>query len=139
MKRAPWWRPYKPTRIPARLEARPFPIGPVIGVRRVNQFGMSGVTMRDIAMLLHCDNGLNYSLLFEGLTVDQADIVAVHLLGKHPCEVWPVEWWSSCEADRIVDDILAREAGRTRRFVDRHLLSIPTRPERTPDGQSVNA
>ena len=124
MKREAWWRPYLPTRITPRLDARPFPIGPALSGGRRNQFGMPGVTMREVAVLLHSHNGPNYRLLQEGLTVDQADTVAVVLLGLHPCEVWPVEWWACCEADRIVDDILTREAGRTRRFVDDYLLTL---------------
>ena len=109
----------------ARPLPRPFPVGPVLSSRRADRHleDTSGITMLDVAILLKCTNGQKYPQLRQGLTVEQADTVAVRLLGKHPCEVWPVEWWSACEADMIVDDILAREAKRTLRFVTQYLTT----------------
>lgn len=58
------------------------------------------VTIEDVALRLGISRATAYRRQSDGLTEQEADVLACHLLGVHPCLVWP-EWF-----DVLDDDIV---------------------------------
>ena len=71
------------------IEPRPFPIADLLEAAHET-------SPWRLALLVGCGGGAMTHALEHGLSWRQADNWAIKL-GKHPCEVWGVRWWTAIE------------------------------------------
>jgi len=72
-----------------------FPIQPLLdlGVKE----GLDPQDLRAFLQGVCAAEGMALESLIEGLPTGVADQAAVHLLHRHPAEVWGPYWWTSAE------------------------------------------
>lgn len=73
------------------LEPRPFPIAPLLAAAHVSMAWKLGE-------MVSAANSTIAHAEANGLTWHQADVWACRI-GRHPSELWPVLWWSTCPRD----------------------------------------